>query len=188
MERKKNTLKGTPHLFSSKHSARTWGQFCEVVAIKIMLQTLLRGAEINLLMNYFTKRTAIAKDRSRWQNKAFQDSPGHSTCPGQLNGAGNGTCWDEPPWEGGGLEEGGSGVHEDPHASAAWWKEESFPGGCFCSSLISLHQQLCICHLQGEVFSKPAPLQRPVNEKRAAFKPNCGQSQGIHSDALKLLI
>lgn len=74
-----------------------------------------------------------------------------------------------------------------PHTSALWEKEGSFPGACFCSSLISLYQQLCICCLQEEGFSKPAPLQRPVNGKRAAFKPNCGQPYDIHNDVLKLL-
>lgn len=77
---------------------------------------------------------------------------------------------------------GAVGYTQTPHLSC-WWKEVSSPGGCFCSSLISLYQQLCICHLQ-RGFSKPAQLQRPVNGKRAAFKPNCSQPYGINSDAL----
>lgn len=97
----------------------------------------------------------------------------------------NGTGWDEPPWVGGGLE--GAVGYKSPHASALWWKEVSFPGGCFCSPSVSLYQQLCTGCLQGERFSKPASLQRPVNGKRAAFKTNRSQPHSIHSDALKLL-
>lgn len=74
--------------------------------MKIVLQTHLRGAEINLLMNYLKKRTEIAKDRNRWQNKAFQDSPGHSTRMTDWAWE-NATRWNEPPWVGGALEDGG---------------------------------------------------------------------------------
>lgn len=77
--------------------------------------------------------------------------------------------------------------YNSPHASALWWKEVSFPGGCFCSPSVSLYQQLCTGCLQGECFSKPASLQSPVNGKRAAFKTNRSQPHSIHSDALKLL-
>lgn len=81
---------------------------------------------------------------------------------------------DETPWVGGGLEEGGSGIHKNPMPQLFGKRRGAF--------------QLCICCIQGEGFSKPAPLQRPVNGKRAAFKPNCSQPYDIHNDGLKLLI
>lgn len=86
---------------------------------------------------------------------------------------------------------GGGGGRWDAHrppASAVWQKEVSLPGGCFCSPVISMYQQLCICCLQGGGFSKPPPLQRPINGKRAAFNPNCSQQYSVHSDAHTLLI
>lgn len=44
------------------------------------------------------------------------------------------------------------------------------------------------CHLQGAGFLKPAPSQRPVNGKRAAFNPNCSQQYSVHSDSHTVLI
>lgn len=61
----KKCFKTNTPFFPSKYSGRIWGQLCEVMATKSTFQTLLGGAEINLLTNYLKKRTEITKDRSR---------------------------------------------------------------------------------------------------------------------------
>lgn len=87
------------------------------------------------------------------------------------------------PWVGEGLGD----VHRAP-SSAVRQKEASVPGGCFCSLVINMYLQLCICCLQGGGFSKSAPPQRPVNGKRAGFSPSCSQQYSIRSDCHILFI
>lgn len=43
----------------------------------------------------------------------------------------NGTSWDEPPRVGGGLEEGGSGMHTDPLPQLFGRRRRAFQGAAF---------------------------------------------------------